>query len=108
MLVLFVMASLAGVPPFLGFWAKLAVLRAALDAGLMWLAVTGVVFAVIGAFYYLRIIKVMFFDEPEGEGPRINGDSHLRLAFAVNASALLALGLFAEWILGWCRLAFPA
>jgi NADH-quinone oxidoreductase subunit N len=102
------MASLAGVPPFLGFWAKLEVLRAALDAGLMWLAVVGVVCAVIGAFYYLRVIKVMFFDEPEGEGAKIHPDSHLRLLFAVNASALLVLGLFAEWILGWCRLAFPA
>ena len=105
--VLFVMASLAGVPPFLGFWAKLEVLRAALDAGLMWLAVVGVVCAVIGAFYYLRVIKVMFFDEPEGEGAKIHPDGHLRLLFAVNASALLVLGLFAEWIMGWCRLAFP-
>jgi len=108
MLVLFVMASLAGVPPFLGFWAKLEVLRAALDAGLMWLAVVGVVCAVVGAFYYLRVIKVMFFDEPEGEGAKIHPDGHLRLLFAVNASALLVLGLFAEWIMGWCRLAFPA
>ena len=107
MLVLFVMASLAGVPPFLGFWAKLEVLRAALDAGLMWLAVVGVVCAVIGAYYYLRVIKVMFFDEPEGEGAKIHPDPHLRLLFAVNASALLVLGLFAEWIMGWCRLAFP-
>ncbi len=108
MLVLFVMASLAGVPPFLGFWAKLEVLRAALDAGLMWLAVVGVVCAVIGAFYYLRVIKVMFFDEPEGEGAKIHPDGQLRLLFTVNASALLVLGLFAEWIMGWCRLAFPA
>ena len=107
MFVLFVMASLAGVPPFLGFWAKLEVLRAALDAGLMWLAVVGVVCAVIGAFYYLRVIKVMFFDEPEGEGAKIHPDGHLRVLCAVNASALLVLGLFAEWIMGWCRLAFP-
>ncbi|WP_290782573.1 NADH-quinone oxidoreductase subunit NuoN [Arenimonas sp.] len=107
MFVLFVMASLAGVPPFLGFWAKLEVLRAAVDSGLIWLAVLGVVCAVIGAFYYLRVIKVMFFDEPEGEGAKIHPDGHLRLMFAVNASALLVLGLFAEWILGWCRLAFP-
>ncbi|MBP6597791.1 MAG: NADH-quinone oxidoreductase subunit NuoN [Arenimonas sp.] len=107
-LVLFVMASLAGVPPFLGFWAKLEVLRAALDAGLLWLAVVGVVCAVIGAFYYLRVIKVMFFDEPEGEGPKVHGDSHLRLVFALNASALLALGLFADWIMAWCLAAFPA
>jgi NADH-quinone oxidoreductase subunit N len=108
MLVMFVMASLAGVPPFLGFWAKLEVLRAALDANLMWLAVVGVVCAVIGAYYYLRVIKVMFFDEPDRDGPQLHGDSHLRVMFAVNASALLLLGVFANWILAWCRLAFPA
>lgn len=107
LLVLFVMASLAGVPPFLGFWAKLEVLLAALDAGLMWLAVVGVVCAVIGAFYYLRVIKVMFFDEPEGEGAKVHPDSHLRVLFAVNATALLVLGLFADTILAWCGLAFP-
>ncbi len=66
LLVLCVMASLAGVPPFLGFWAKLVVLRRALEGGMMWLAIVGVVFAVIGAFYYLRVIKVMYFDEPVG------------------------------------------
>jgi NADH-quinone oxidoreductase subunit N len=107
-LILFVMASLAGVPPFLGFWAKLEVLRAVVDAGLLWLAVVGVLAAVVGAFYYLRVIKVMFFDEPEGEGPRVHADSHLRLVFAVNASALLFLGLYADWIMAWCRAAFPA
>ena len=67
--VLCVMASLAGVPPFLGFWAKLVVLRAALAGDMLWLAIVGIVFAVIGAFYYLRVIKVMYFDEPAGEAP---------------------------------------
>jgi NADH-quinone oxidoreductase subunit N len=108
MLVMFVMASLAGVPPFLGFWAKLEVLRAALDAGLMWLAILGVVCAVVGAYYYLRVIKVMFFDEPEGEGASPHPDGQLRMLFALNASALLLLGIFADWIMGWCRYAFPA
>ncbi|WP_374474041.1 NADH-quinone oxidoreductase subunit NuoN [Arenimonas sp.] len=107
MLVMFIMASLAGVPPFLGFWAKLEVLLAALDAGLLWLAVVGVVCAVIGAFYYLKVMKAMFFEEPEGEGPRLHPDRHLRLLFAVNAVALLVLGLFADTILHWCGLAFP-
>jgi NADH-quinone oxidoreductase subunit N len=107
MLVMFVMASLAGVPPFLGFWAKLEVLRAALDAGLTWLAIVGVVCAVVGAYYYLRVIKVMFFDEPEGEGASPHPDTHVRALFVVNASALLVLGVFANWILAWCRFAFP-
>ena len=108
LLVLFVMASLAGVPPFLGFWAKLEVLRAAVDAGMVWLAVVGVVCAVIGAFYYLRVIKVMFFDEAQGDGAMPHADGHLRVLFGVNAAALLVLGVFADSILAWCRLAFPA
>jgi NADH-quinone oxidoreductase subunit N len=107
MLVMFVMASLAGVPPFIGFWAKLEVLRAAVEAGMVWLAVLGVVFAVIGAFYYLRVIKVMFFDEPEGEGATPHPDGQVRALFLVNAGALLVLGVFANWILAWCRFAFP-
>jgi NADH:ubiquinone oxidoreductase subunit 5 (subunit L)/multisubunit Na+/H+ antiporter MnhA subunit len=71
-LVLLLMASLAGFPPLFGFWAKLAVLRAAIDGGMLWLAIVGVVLAVIGAYYYLRVIKVMYFDEPAtmaGRGP---------------------------------------
>ncbi|KAA2286362.1 NADH-quinone oxidoreductase subunit NuoN [Arenimonas fontis] len=107
MLVLFIMASLAGVPPFLGFWAKLEVLRAAVEAGLIWLAIVGVVCAVVGAYYYLRVVKAMFFEEPEGEAVRVHGDGHLRLVFAVNAVLLLVLGVFADTILHWCRLAFP-
>ena len=107
LLVLFIMASLAGVPPFLGFWAKLVVIGAALDAGMTWLAVLSVVCAVLGAFYYLRIIRAMFFEEPEGDGAQVHPDSHLRVAFALNAGALLVLGLFAQPLLGWCQAAFP-
>lgn len=105
LLVLCVMASMAGVPPFLGFWAKLVVLRAALEGDLMWLAIVGVVFAVIGAFYYLRVIKVMYFDAPAGESlkPREGG---LQAVFAVNALALLGLGLFWSPIMAWCQQAF--
>ena len=107
LLELFIMASLAGVPPFLGFWAKLVVIGAALDAGMTWLAVLSVVCAVLGAFYYLRIIRAMFFEEPEGDGAQVHPDSHLRVAFALNAGALLVLGLFAQPLLGWCQAAFP-
>lgn len=105
--VLFIMASLAGVPPFLGFWSKLVVIGAALDAGMTWLAVLAVVCAVLGAFYYLRLIRAMFFEEPEGDGAQIHPDSHLRVAFALNASALLVLGIFAQPLLHWCQAAFP-
>ncbi len=108
MLILFIMASLAGVPPFLGFWAKLVVIGAALDAGMTWLAILSVVCAVLGAFYYLRVIRAMFFEDADGDGAIIHPDSHLRAAFAVNAVALLVLGLFAEPLLHWCQAAFPA
>src|SRR5688572_11833642 len=105
-LVLCVMASLAGVPPFLGFWSKLAVLRAALEGDLMWLAIVGIVFAVIGSFYYLRIIKVMYFDEPVGDGPRERDDRPLRVAFGVNSLLLLVLGIFWNPLMAWCLAAF--
>jgi len=105
-LVLCVMASLAGVPPFLGFWAKLVVLGAALKGGLLWLTIVGVVCAVIGAFYYLRIIKVMYFDEPVGELHAPRKDRIVPLVFGVNALALLALGIAWSPIMAWCQQAF--
>jgi NADH-quinone oxidoreductase subunit N len=108
MLILFIMASLAGVPPFLGFWAKLVVIGAALDAGMTWLAILSVLCAVLGAFYYLRLVRAMFFEEADGDGPLVHPDSHLRVAFAVNAVALLVLGVFAEPLMHWCQAAFPA
>lgn len=105
-LVLCVMASLAGVPPFLGFWAKLVVLGAAVNGGFLWLAIAGVLCAVIGAFYYLRVIKVMYFDEPVGELPPPRVDRVVPMVFGVNALALLALGIAWNPIMAWCKLAF--
>jgi NADH-quinone oxidoreductase subunit N len=109
-LVLCVMASLAGVPPFLGFWSKLAVLRAAWEGGQIWLVIVGIVFAVIGAFYYLRVIRAMYFDEPEsadGREPMAQRDDlSLRVVFAINALSLLVLGLAWSPIMAWCQQAF--
>ncbi|QIL20782.1 NADH-quinone oxidoreductase subunit NuoN [Thermomonas sp. HDW16] len=105
-LVLCVMASLAGVPPFLGFWSKLAVLRAALEGGMLWLAIVGIVCAVIGAFYYLRVIKAMYFDEPVGEAVGPRDDRLLNIVFGVNALSLLAFGLFWSPLMAWCQRAF--
>jgi NADH-quinone oxidoreductase subunit N len=107
-LILFVIASLAGIPPFLGFFAKLQVIQAALVGGYQWLAILAVVSAVIGAFYYLKLIRAMFFEKSDGEPAEINPDKHLRAAFVVNASALLVLGIFSNSILSWCFKAFPA
>ena len=105
-LVLCVMASLAGVPPFLGFWSKLAVLRAAVEAGQLWLAIVAIVFAVVGAFYYLRVIKAMYFDEPSGEPVTPREDRVVRVVFGVNALGLLALGLLWSPLMAWCQRAF--
>ncbi|GAB6196479.1 NADH-quinone oxidoreductase subunit NuoN [Lysobacter xanthus] len=105
-LVLCVMASLAGLPPFLGFWAKLAVLRAALDGGMLWLALVGVVFAVVGAFYYLRVVKAMYFDESEAHPHAVVSSRPLRIVFAVNALGLLALGFAWSPVMAWCQRAF--
>ena len=58
------MFSLAGVPPFIGFWAKLGVIQAVLGVTITWLAVVAVLFSVVGAFFYLRIVKLMYFDDP--------------------------------------------
>jgi len=107
-MILCVMASLAGLPPFLGFWAKLAVLKAALQGDMLWLAIVGIVFAVIGAFYYLRVIKAMYFDEPEGKLPAPSEDRPLRVVFGVNALGLLALGIAWNPIMEWCQRAFAA
>src|SRR5690606_24430100 len=107
-LVLCIMASLAGVPPFLGFWAKLVVLRAALEGDLLWLAIVGIAFAVVGAFYYLRVIKVMYFDEPAGTPLAARGDRPVQVLFAVNSLALLVLGLFWSPLMAWCQAAFAA
>ncbi len=105
-LVLCIMASLAGIPPFLGFWTKLAVLGAAINGGLLWLAILGVLCAVVGCFYYLRVIKVMYFDEPVGEAMPRNNDRVLGVVLGVNALALLALGLAWNPIMVWCQQAF--
>lgn len=104
-LILLVMGSLAGLPPLLGFWAKVAVITAALDADLLWLALVAVVFAVIGAFYYLRVIKVMFFDPPAGGDARSisQSDLQLRWLFTANALLLLLLGVFSGPLLAWCE-----
>ena len=105
-LVLCVMVSLAGIPPFLGFWAKLMVLGAAVQGGMLWLALLGVICAVIGAFYYLRVIKVMYFDEPVGAPLPAHNDRVLGVVLGVNSLALLVLPLGLNPILEWCQRAF--
>lgn len=99
------MISLAGVPPAVGFYAKLSVLQAAVGAGFTWLAIVGVIMSVIGAFYYLRIIKLMFFDDPiDTTDVRPAGD--VSAVLAINGAAVLALGIAPGLIMGACIAAF--
>ena len=84
------MFSLAGIPPLFGFWAKFLVFEAAVKAGLFPLAAIGIAASVIGAFYYLKIIKTMYFDEPETRYAR--GDSLLEKALIATSAAFIVLG----------------
>ncbi len=98
---LIVMFSMAGIPPFVGFYAKLAVLGAVIEAGHAWLAVAGVVFSVIGAFYYLRVVKLMYFDAPETAVP-VEAGLDFRAVLSANALLILGLGLFPGGLLDLC------
>lgn len=100
-LMLIVMFSMAGVPPTLGFYAKFSVLQAALEAGYLWLVVFAVLMAVIGAFYYLRIIKLMYFDEPLDHSP-IVAPLDMRVVLGVNALALLVIGMMPQSLMELC------
>jgi len=100
-LMLIVMFSMAGVPPTLGFYAKFTVLQAALQAGYLWLVVFAVLMAVIGAFYYLRVIKMMYFDEPLEHHP-IEASMDMRIILGINALALLIIGLMPEKLMELC------
>jgi NADH-quinone oxidoreductase subunit N len=104
---LLTMASLAGIPPLFGFFAKLLVLKAALDAGMLWLAMVAVVLAIVGAFYYLRVIKVMYFDAPaDSSALPLPRDLPLRWLLSINGAALLVLGVCWGPLIGWCYKAF--
>jgi NADH-quinone oxidoreductase subunit N len=101
LVMLFVMFGMAGVPPFLGFYAKLAVLWAAVDAGLTWLAVVAVVFTIVSAYYYLRIVKLMYFDDPVETAP-VGGGPVFRLFLSLNGLAVLALGILPAGLIALC------
>jgi NADH-quinone oxidoreductase subunit N len=100
-LMLLLMFSMAGVPPTVGFYAKLSVLQAALNAGYLWLTVFAVLMSVIGAYYYLRVIKLMYFDEPV-DTAAIRPAADMNVVLSVNGLALLALGLMPQPLMALC------
>ena len=104
LMMLFVMFSMAGVPFFIGFFAKLSVLQAVVAAGYFWLAVLAVVMSVIGAFYYLRVVKMMYFDDPVDESP-IHAAPEVRVMLSANGLAIAALGLAPQALMSLCAFA---
>ena len=103
-IMLLVMFSLAGLPPTVGFYAKFMVIEAAVNDGFVWLAVIAVMTSLIGAFYYLRIVKLMYFDDPVETLPIVvRGDTQLVLS--VNGLLLLVLGILPQQLIGLCAIA---
>ena len=106
-LMLLLMFSMAGIPPTVGFYAKLSVLQSVIDAGQVWLAVVAVAMSLIGAFYYLRVVRLMYFDEPVDAAP-IQGDGVARVLLSVNGLAALAVGIMPGWLMTLCQRAMQA
>jgi len=105
-IMMMLMFSTAGVPPFIGFWAKLAVIGAVLDVGLAWLAAVAVVLSVVGAFYYLRVVKLMYFDDP-ADSYAIEAGGTMRALLSANGLAVLALGVFPSALIDLCSRVLP-
>ena len=100
-MMLLLMFSMAGIPPTVGFYAKFSVLNAVVQSGHVWLAVLAVLFSLIGAFYYLRIVKLMYFDAPESHEPIIS-EPYTTLLISVNGMGMLLLGLLPGTLMSFC------
>lgn len=100
-IMLILMFSMAGIPPLIGFWAKWFVIKEVIAMGFVWLAAVAVVFSVIGAFYYLRIVKLMYFDEPE-QMAAIKASRAIRLVLSMNGMAVLILGFIPGALMALC------
>jgi len=100
-IMLLLMFSMAGVPPTVGFYAKLSVLQAVVNVGYVWLAVVAVLFSLIGAFYYLRLVKLMYFDAPTDTAP-IAPRLDVRIVMSVNGLAVLVFGILPGPLMARC------
>ncbi|MFC3530757.1 NADH-quinone oxidoreductase subunit NuoN [Vogesella facilis] len=101
LLMLLALFSMAGIPPLAGFYAKFAVIQAIVNVNLVWLAVVAVLMSLIGAFYYLRAVKAMYFDDVQDNSP-ISMPGDMKLVLSVNAMALLVLGVMPERLVAMC------
>ena len=99
--------SMAGVPPTVGFYAKLSVLQSIIQVDIVWLAIVAVLFSVVGLFYYLRVVKVMYFDTPpEEQNTTIKSALDVRILLSANSLSLILLGIFPSTLMAWCIIAF--
>jgi NADH-quinone oxidoreductase subunit N len=103
-IMLMVMFSMAGIPFFIGFFAKFSVLQAVVAAGYMWLAIVAVLFSLIGAFYYLRVVKLMYFDQPADATP-LSAALDSRILISANGLAIAVFGIFPQPIMDVCAIA---
>jgi NADH-quinone oxidoreductase subunit N len=99
------MFSMAGLPPFVGFYAKLAILQSLVGAGFIWLAVVAVMFSLIGAFYYLRVVKVLYFDAPKPDAPIYTSIPDVQALLSINGLAVLMLGIMPQPLITLCTFA---
>jgi len=104
LIMLLLMFSLAGIPPMVGFAAKLSVLKALLATGQVWLTVYAVMFSLVGAFYYIRIVKTMYFEAPADETEIVMGND-VRAVLGLNGLAVIALGLLPAPLMAYCMTA---
>jgi NADH-quinone oxidoreductase subunit N len=95
------MFSTAGVPPFVGFWAKLRIFQELWATNHLWLVIIAAAASVVGAFYYLRVVKLMYFDAPT-DLPATERETGVRFALGLNAAAVLVLGLLPGPLLDLC------
>jgi len=98
---LVLMFSMAGVPPLAGFWSKWFVVKEVIASGNVLLASIAVIFSVIGAFYYLRVVKLMYFDEPENM-IAFKGSQQMRFILSLNGIAVLLVGFMPGMLMGLC------
>lgn len=106
LMMMLLILSMAGVPPTAGFYAKLAVIQSVVAIDLVWLAVFAVVLSVVGAYYYLRVLKVMYFDEPREEPLAIEASMDVGAVISVNGVLMVLLGLFPGLLMAVCAAAF--
>lgn len=100
-LMLLSMFSMAGIPPLMGFYAKFGVIMALLKQGHVWLSVFAVIMSLIGAFYYLRVVKVIYFDAPDHDQP-VGSNYVAKFVLTVNAFLLLLWGIMPQTVIDWC------